>query len=77
MPKLRTLSDREICRILTLNGFERVRQRGSHIYMRKRILQVTGEYQVVTVPVPNHKEVRKGTLSGIIRQSQLPRELFE
>jgi predicted RNA binding protein YcfA (HicA-like mRNA interferase family) len=31
----------------------------------------------VTVPVPNHREVRLGTLSSIIRQSGLPRFLFE
>jgi hypothetical protein len=27
----------------------------------------------VTVPVPNHREVRAGTLLSIIRQSELPR----
>jgi predicted RNA binding protein YcfA (HicA-like mRNA interferase family) len=31
----------------------------------------------VTVPVPDHKEIRIGTLQSIIRQSQLPRALFE
>lgn len=31
----------------------------------------------ITVPVPNHKEIRIGTLQSIIRQSGLPRELFE
>jgi predicted RNA binding protein YcfA (HicA-like mRNA interferase family) len=31
----------------------------------------------ITVPVPDHKELRIGTLHSIIRQSQLPRELFE
>ena len=33
--------------------------------------------QTVTVPVPNHNELRTGTLLSIIRQSQLPRGLFE
>jgi predicted RNA binding protein YcfA (HicA-like mRNA interferase family) len=31
----------------------------------------------ITVPVPDHKEIRIGTLHSIIRQSQLPRALFE
>jgi predicted RNA binding protein YcfA (HicA-like mRNA interferase family) len=30
-----------------------------------------------TVPVPQHKELRTGTLLSIIRQSGLPRALFE
>jgi predicted RNA binding protein YcfA (HicA-like mRNA interferase family) len=30
-----------------------------------------------TAPVPNHSEVRIGTLQSIIRQSGLPRALFE
>jgi predicted RNA binding protein YcfA (HicA-like mRNA interferase family) len=31
----------------------------------------------ITVPVPDHREIRIGTLQSIIRQSQLPRALFE
>jgi predicted RNA binding protein YcfA (HicA-like mRNA interferase family) len=30
-----------------------------------------------TVPVPDHSELRIGTLQSIIRQSELPRALFE
>ena len=33
--------------------------------------------QTVTVPVPNHQEIKIGTLQSIIRQSLLPKELFE
>ncbi len=47
------------------------RQRGSHIIMQK---QVPGS--TITVPVPDHKELRIGTLLSIIRQSQLDRSLF-
>jgi predicted RNA binding protein YcfA (HicA-like mRNA interferase family) len=32
---------------------------------------------MVTVPVPDHTELRTGTLLSIIRQSGLPRRLFE
>lgn len=31
----------------------------------------------ITVPVPNHKELRIGTLRSIIRQSGVPRSEFE
>ena len=54
------------------HGFEQVRQKGSHIIMQKREADTT-----VTVPVPDHDELRAGTLLGIIRQSGLPRSLFE
>ena len=72
MGKLRVLSGREVCTILGKNGFTKVRQKGSHIVMQKRVESTT-----VTVPVPDHSELRTGTLMSIIRQSQLPRALFE
>ena len=31
----------------------------------------------ITVPVPLHREIRRGTLRAIIRQSGLPRAVFE
>jgi hypothetical protein len=31
----------------------------------------------ITAVIPDHKELRVGGLTSIIRQSQLPRELFE
>lgn len=60
-----------MCVILRQHGFEQVRQRGSHIIMQK---QVPGS--TITVPLPDHKEVRIGTLMSIIRQSGLDRSLF-
>jgi predicted RNA binding protein YcfA (HicA-like mRNA interferase family) len=62
----------EICRILQEHGFAEVRRRGSHIVMQKRMQETT-----ITVPVPDHSELRIGTLRSIIRQSDLPRSLFE
>jgi predicted RNA binding protein YcfA (HicA-like mRNA interferase family) len=35
------------------------------------------ETTTITVPVPDHRELRIGTLLSIIRQSRLPRALFE
>jgi predicted RNA binding protein YcfA (HicA-like mRNA interferase family) len=35
MPKLRVFSGAALCDLLTKHGFERVRQRGSHVIMRR------------------------------------------
>jgi len=69
---LRVLSGRDVCRILAAHGFEEVRRRGSHVVMQQRT-----ETSTRTVPVPDHTELRIGTLQSIIRQSGLPRALFE
>ena len=70
--KLRVLSGKEVCVIVERHGFVEVRKRGSHIVMQKKSPQGT-----VTVPVPDHKELRIGTLQSIIRQSGVPRNEFE
>ena len=72
MSKLRVLSGREVCAILERHGFRQVRQRGSHIVMQR-----VADEGTTTVPVPDHHEVRVGTLRSIIRQSEIPRGEFE
>ena len=72
MAELRVLSGREVCRILASHGFIEVRRRGSHIVMQK----VEGR-DTTTVPVPDHRELRAGTLLSIVRQSGLLRSAFE
>jgi predicted RNA binding protein YcfA (HicA-like mRNA interferase family) len=41
--------------------------------MMQRVMPGT----TTTVPVPDHKELKSGTLMSIVRQSQLPRSAFE
>ena len=72
MARLRVLSGGEVCRILEAHGFIRTRQRGSHVAMQK-----IGAAGTITVPVPDHRELRVGTLLSIIRQSGVPRSAFE
>ncbi|MGD2086989.1 MAG: type II toxin-antitoxin system HicA family toxin [Candidatus Aminicenantes bacterium] len=72
MGKLRVLSGKDVCAILSRHGFMEVRRRGSHIVMQKKLPQST-----ITVPVPDHNEIRSGTLQSIIRQSGLLRSEFE
>ena len=75
MGKLRIMSATEVCRILINNGFREMRTSGSHIVMQRKI--TGGQSATVTAIVPNHTELAIGTLLSIIRQSQLPRSLFE
>lgn len=40
-------------------------------------MQKRADGTITTVPVPDHQELKIGTLASIIRQSGLPRTLFE
>jgi predicted RNA binding protein YcfA (HicA-like mRNA interferase family) len=70
--KLKVLSGQAVCQILSNHGFHNVRQKGSHIVMQKKT-----NVSTITVPVPNHKEIKIGTLKSIIRQSQILSKEFE
>ena len=72
MGKLRILSGADTRDILERHGFVEVRRRGSHVVMQKRTPEGT-----VTVPVPDHAELKLGTLASIIRQSGVPRKASE
>jgi len=71
MTKLPRLSGKEVIKALSKSGFEVIRQKGSHVIMKKK----TSEGEIATV-VPNHKEVDRGTLLEIIRQAKLTRDEF-
>jgi predicted RNA binding protein YcfA (HicA-like mRNA interferase family) len=70
--KLKRLSGKEACKILEKNGFMEVRRKGSHIVMQKQVRNST-----ITVPVPDHDEIKIGTLMSVIRQSRILRSEFE
>lgn len=67
--KLPRLSGRECIKALEKNGFYTVRQKGSHVVLRKN----EPFYQLV---VPDHKELDIGTLRAIIKQSGMSVEEF-
>jgi len=56
--KLRVLSGRQVCDILRAHGFAEVRRRGSHIIMQRVVSGGT-----ITVPVPDHMELRIGDIT--------------
>lgn len=63
MSKLPQVSGKETVKALQNIGFVVVQQRGSHIKLTRTIAD-----QVQTIIVPNHKEIKKGTLrNGILK----------
>ena len=64
MATLPALSGQEVVRVFESFGWRIARQRGSHIVMIK-----PGE--IVTLSIPNHKEVAKGTLRSLSRLANL------
>ena len=60
MPKLPRVSGAQAVRALERLGFAVTRQRGSHIVMRR------GSTGCV---VPNHRELKTGTLAGVLKQA--------
>ena len=66
---LPVLSGKEVVRIFESLGWEISRQRGTHIIMTK-----PGE--IVTLSIPSHKEVARGTLRSLIRSANLTVEEF-
>ena len=71
MQKLPRLSGKDVLKVLSKAGFVAVRQKGSHVILKKQIPEGTR-----TTVVPLHKEVDRGTLLEIIRQAGLKKEEF-
>lgn len=70
MAKLPTeLSGREVVAALTRMGFVVMRQRGSHMILRR-------DDPYCRVVVPNHRNVRIGTLRHIVNDAGLTVEEF-
>lgn len=59
-PSLPIVSGAEAIRALQRLGFVVIRQRGSHIVLRR------GSQGCV---VPNHREIKTGTLAGLLKQA--------
>ena len=70
MNQLRPLRPEELLRALKRAGFEKTRQRGSHV----RLLHPDG--RVVTVPIHPGKEIGRGLLRKILRDTELSVDEF-
>jgi len=65
------ISGQKVVKVLTKAGFEKDRQKGSHIILR----QMESPHRRIVVP--DHDEVAKGTLRAIIKQIGLTVEEFK
>ena len=71
MPELRSLSGEEAIKALERLGFRRVRQKGSHVIMKKST--PAGDVGCV---VPLHRQLKVGTLHGILKLAKVEVEDF-
>jgi len=67
MPKLPNVSGAEIQRALERLGFQKLRQSGGHVVMKRESKGCV---------VPMHSEVKIGTLAGVLRQAEVSTEEF-
>jgi predicted RNA binding protein YcfA (HicA-like mRNA interferase family) len=65
VPKLPRVSEAQ--RALERRGFQRVRQSGSHVVMKR-------ESKGCVLPL--HSELKTGTLAGVLRQAEVSAEEF-
>ncbi len=71
MPELRRVSGEQAVRALERLGFARVRQRGSHVILKRSTAE--GE---IGCTVLLHRELAIGTLRGILKQARVSVDEF-
>ncbi|MCK4926851.1 MAG: type II toxin-antitoxin system HicA family toxin [Candidatus Aenigmarchaeota archaeon] len=64
---MKKLSGHEMIKALSLFGFEAVRQKGSHVILKKE------DFGCV---VPLHKELKIGTMKSILKMAKIPENEF-
>jgi len=73
LPKLPVVSGRDLIKFLKKLGYEVVRQRGSHVRLRKET-----ENGIHNITIPYHDEIAKGTLNAILNDvskwNNIPKE---
>ena len=69
MSRLPDISGVELIKALRKAGFVVLRQKGSHVSMEK--IDAAGRWRTV---VPVHREIARGTLHDILKQTGLSRE---
>jgi predicted RNA binding protein YcfA (HicA-like mRNA interferase family) len=71
MPKLPIISGDKAVQVLEKIGFRKSRQTGSHVILKR----LTSEGEIVCV-VPRHRELKIGTLRGVLRQAEISPDEF-
>ena len=65
--RLPVVSGTQLVNVLQKLGWEVARQRGSHVRLKH-------QDRAVSLVVPLHRELKRGTLNGILRDAGLSRE---
>lgn len=68
--KLPLLTAKELIKILNKFGFQVIRQRGSHIYLKHQ------DGRCTVVPLHAGKEIGRGLLKRILNETEISREEF-
>ena len=79
MPKLPRVKASRVIRVLEQLGFVQIRQKGSHVMLKKVTVGEGEEQQMIEVGcvVPLHKkDLAVGTLSNILKQAGISVEEF-
>lgn len=69
MPPLPVVSGRDLVKVFESQGWSVARQKGSHIIMVR-------DGSIVSLSVPDHDEVAKGTLRSLLRNAGIGTEDF-
>lgn len=69
MPKIGPVPSKKLIRLLTREGFQVIRKKGSHVILMR------GGVRTV-IPVHPGKDVKPGLVRVIIREAKIPRERF-
>ena len=70
MSKLPVLKPTELVRILQRLGFERIRQKGSHLYLRHP------DGRATVVPIHKGEDIPPGLFRSILQDIELSRDEF-
>jgi predicted RNA binding protein YcfA (HicA-like mRNA interferase family) len=68
--KLKPLPGKKVIRILEQLGFEKIRQRGSHIFFRHP------DGRTTILPIHKGEDIGRGLLQEIIKDTKLTKEEF-
>ena len=68
--KLPLLSSKELCTFLEKEGFEAIRQKGSHKFYRH------SDGRTTVVPIHTNKDIKRSLLKGILNEIRMDREEF-
>jgi predicted RNA binding protein YcfA (HicA-like mRNA interferase family) len=63
-PPQPVVSGKRLIKALEKEGWKAIRQRGSHVRLKK-----SGRRHALVVPL--HKEIKRGTLGGVLRDADL------